>query len=115
MIYEGDNYSGYMRVEKQAKPYHLNNVILGSNHHQIYGVDPDIGEDYNFGKKNSFSSLWRYEVGSHLLEIWDRLSDGNKKKIGIEEGKLLLQSVSNGRLILFYFFFIFFYFFLKKN
>ncbi len=89
-VYEGDRFGGSMRIPTEVRPTDTTN-IMASNHHKVYGFDPDQ-PDRSFGKPISFSSLWRYEVGMNMLEAWSRAG----KSLGIAEAKQLLQTVSHG-------------------
>jgi hypothetical protein len=64
---------------------------MATNHYLTYGVDPDR-PGFFFGKEASFSSLWRYETGMNTLDAWAR----QKKAVGTEEMRRLLQSVAHG-------------------
>lgn len=65
-VYEGDRFGGAMRIPSQVRSFHSQN-IMASNHHKVYGYDPDH-PDLSFGKSVSFSSRWRYETGMNELE-----------------------------------------------
>ncbi|HSW30076.1 MAG TPA: hypothetical protein VLH75_11385 [Longimicrobiales bacterium] len=65
--------------------------IMAANHFMTYGVDPDR-PGFFFGKEAGFSSTWRYEAGMNTLEAWLR----QKKPLGTEEMRRLLQSVAHG-------------------
>jgi len=88
-VYEGDRFGGKMRNPAEVRPVHPHN-IMASNHHRVYGFDSE--QPYlSFGRRVSFSSLWRYEVGMNELEAWAR----QEKTLGIPEAKRLLQIVSH--------------------
>ncbi|MBL7084063.1 MAG: hypothetical protein ISS41_10625 [Candidatus Aminicenantes bacterium] len=89
-VYEGDRSGGAVRIPTQVRPIHPHN-IMASNHHKVYGYNPDQPE-LSFGKSVSFSSHWRYETGMNQLEAWCRTG----KAIGLAEAKRLLQIVSHG-------------------
>lgn len=89
-VYEGDRFGGAMRIPSQVRPFHSQN-IMASNHHKVYGYDPDH-PGLSFGKSVSFSSRWRYETGMNELEAWSRTG----KALGLSEAKRLLQIVSHG-------------------
>jgi uncharacterized protein (DUF2141 family) len=89
-VYEGDRFGGTVRKPAQVRPIHPNN-IMASNHHKVYGYNPD--QTYlSFEKPVSFSSLWRYETGMNELEAWTRTG----KALGLPEAERLLQIVSHG-------------------
>ncbi|EFC41574.1 hypothetical protein NAEGRDRAFT_80691 [Naegleria gruberi] len=72
-VYEGDWKSGMMRVPGQAYPYFVNNSIGASNHNHLYGVESgDRDSMKNFGQGNGFSSMWRYQAASNLIDEWAR-------------------------------------------
>jgi uncharacterized protein (DUF2141 family) len=88
-VYEGDRFGGKMRSPEEVRPV-LPHNIMASNHHKVYGFDPE--QPYlSFGRRVSFSSLWRYEVGMNEMEAWAR----QEKTLGIPEAKRLLQIVSH--------------------
>jgi len=89
-VYEGDRFGGKMRCPEEVRPIHPH-TIMASNHHKVYGFDPDQPQ-LSFGRRVSFSSLWRYEAGMNGMEAWTR----QKKALGIPEAKRLLQIVSHG-------------------
>jgi uncharacterized protein (DUF2141 family) len=89
-VYEGDRFGGKLRCPEEVRPTHPHN-IMASNHHKVYGFDPSQPH-LSFGKRISFSSLWRYEAGMNEMEAWAR----QKKALGIPEAKRLLQIVSHG-------------------
>jgi len=89
-VYEGDRFGGAMRIPTEVRPTDPTN-IMASNHHQVYGFNPDQ-PDRSFGKPISFSSRWRYEVGMNMLEAWSRQG----KPLGMAEAKQLLQTASHG-------------------
>ncbi len=89
-VYEGDRFGGAMRGPTDVRPVAPTN-IMASNHHQVYGVDPDR-PGYYFGKPAYFSSLWRYEAGMNMIEAWTRAG----RPVGTAEMKQLLQTVGHG-------------------
>jgi len=89
-VYEGDRFGGKMRCPGEVRPTHPH-IIMASNHHKVYGFDPDQPQ-LSFGRRVSFSSLWRYEAGMNEMEAWAR----QNKSLGIPEAKKLLQIVSHG-------------------
>jgi hypothetical protein len=89
-VSEGDRFGTAIRLPTEvapACPYD----IMATNHHLVYGVDPDRPGLY-FGKEPSFSSRWRYETGMNTLEAWTR----QRKPLGTTEMRRLLQSVAHG-------------------
>lgn len=89
-VSEGDRFGTAIRLPTDvapACPYD----IMATNHHLVYGVDPDRPGLY-FGKEPSFSSRWRYETGMNTLEAWTR----QRKPLGTTEMRQLLQSVAHG-------------------
>ncbi len=89
-VYEGGRGGGAMRSPVDVRPADPIN-IMASNHHLVYGFDADR-PDHSLGRRVSFSSRWRYEVGMNTLEAWSR----QNKPLGIAEAKKLLQMVSHG-------------------
>ncbi len=89
-VYEGDRFGGAMRTPTEVRPTDPTN-ILASNHHKVYGFNPDQ-PDRSFGKPISFSSRWRYEAVMNMLEAWSRQG----KSLGVAEAKQLLQTVCHG-------------------
>jgi len=89
-VYEGDRFGGVMRNPVDVRPPDPTN-IMASNHHKVYGYDPDR-PGLSFGRPVSFSSRWRYEAGMNALEAWSRVG----KPLGIDDAKKLLQMVSHG-------------------
>lgn len=89
-ILEGDRFGDAMRLVETASP-RIPNVLVASNHHHKYGVDP-AEPGMNFGMQPTFSSQWRYEAGMHKLEGWHRTD----RKIGTAEMRDLLQTVAHG-------------------
>jgi len=89
-VLEGDRFGDAIRRAAEAAP-RVPNVLVCSNHHRKYGVDPQR-PGLVFGKKPSFSSVWRYEAGMHKLESWDRID----RRIGTPEMQELLQAVAHG-------------------
>ncbi len=89
-VFEGDRFGDAIRTAGEVRP-RIPNVLVCSNHHRKYGVDarrPGLV----FGKKPSYSSLWRYEAGMRKLVAWDRVD----RKIGTPEMRELLQAVAHG-------------------
>lgn len=89
-VTEGDRFGTAVRTPGQVPPVSPW-CIMATNHHKLYGADPDRPGTY-FGKRPSFSSLWRYEVGMNTIEAWLRAG----RKIGTAEVVRLLQSVAQG-------------------
>jgi hypothetical protein len=89
-VAEGDRFGNVVRKPGDAAPTHPF-AIMAANHFLSYGVDPDRPGLY-FGKEASFSSLWRYEAGMNTVEAWMR----QKKPLGTEEMRRLLQTVAHG-------------------
>lgn len=89
-VYEGGRAGFAMRTPSDVRPVDMTN-IMASNHHLIYGFDPDRHDD-SLGKPVSFSSRWRYETGMHTLEAWSRQG----KSPGLNEAIRLLQQVAHG-------------------
>jgi len=89
-VSEGDRFGGAIRKPGEVAPAHPFG-IMASNHYLKYGVDarrPGLV----FGAQPGFSSLWRYEAGRNTLEAWIR----QKKPLGTEEMRRLLQTVAHG-------------------
>jgi hypothetical protein len=89
-VLEGDRFGEELRLPGEVAP-RLPQVLLASNHPRRYGVDP-LAPELVFGKRPSFSSLWRYQTGAQKLEAWDRAG----RAIGTAEMKELLQLVAQG-------------------
>jgi hypothetical protein len=89
-VSEGDRFGTDIREPGEVAPVSPFG-IMASNHYLTYGVDPDR-PGLSFGKEASFSSLWRYEAGMNTLAAWAR----QKKPLGTEEMRRLLQSVAQG-------------------
>jgi hypothetical protein len=89
-VSEGDRFGTAVRGPTEVAPVRPYD-IMATNHYLTYGVDPDRPELF-FGKEASFSSLWRYETGRNTLDAWAR----QKKPVGTEEMRRLLQSVAHG-------------------
>jgi len=89
-VYEGGRTGYAMRSPTDVRPV-APTSIMASNHHLVYGFDPDR-PDYSLGRPVSFSSRWRYEAGMHTLEAWVR----QDKSLGLDEAKRLLQQVAHG-------------------
>jgi len=64
---------------------------MASNHHLIYGFNPDR-HNASLGSPVSFSSRWRYETGMHTLEAWSRQGIS----LGLKDAIRLLQQVAHG-------------------
>ena len=89
-VFEGGR-SGYaMRLPGQVRPKNPN-VLMATNHHKIFGYDPDR-PDYSLGVPVYFSSLWRYEAGMQALEAWTRLG----RTLTVKDARRLLQTVAHG-------------------
>ena len=89
-VSEGDRFGTAIRGPTEVAPM-CPYDIMATNHYLTYGVDPDRPGLF-FGKEASFSSLWRYETGRNTLDAWAR----QKKPVGTEEMRRLLQSVAHG-------------------
>ena len=89
-VLEGDRFGHASRLPMQVAP-RLENAILASNHHHVYGADADRPGTY-FGRTPSFSSRWRYEAGRHKLASWVRTG----QKVGTRQMRELLQTVAHG-------------------
>jgi hypothetical protein len=89
-VSEGDRFGTAIREPSDVAPT-LAYDIMATNHFMTYGVDPDRPGLF-FGKEAPFSSLWRYETGMNTLDAWAR----QKKPVGTEEMRRLLQSVAHG-------------------
>lgn len=89
-VFEGDRFGDAIRTAGEVRP-RIPNVLVCSNHHRKYGVGPGQ-PGLVFGRKPSYSSLWRYEAGMHKLEGWHR----SNRKIGTPEMRELLQVVAHG-------------------
>jgi hypothetical protein len=89
-VLEGDRFGEQVRLPGEVAP-RLDELLLASNHPRRYGVDPKEPE-LVFGKRPSFSSLWRYQAGAQKLEAWARTG----RAIGTAEMKELLQLVAQG-------------------
>ena len=89
-VYEGGRTGFDMRSPTDVRPADPTN-IMASNHHLIYGFDPDR-PDHSLGRPVSFSSRWRYETGMHTLEARSRQGKG----LGFDDAKRLLQQVAHG-------------------
>ncbi len=94
-VYEGDWKQGFMRLPGMADPFQLNDAILATNHFNVYGVDPDLGPMYNFGRYQSFSSLWRYTAGNSKVQGYSR-SPITQGRVGVEQLAELLRTVQHG-------------------
>src|SRR5690606_20218262 len=91
-LYEGDFQGGLMRMPGQAIPK-LPSVLVASNHFHIYGVDPDIGPSYNFGKQVYYNTLQRYGSGSDKVLSLSRTAHGQGDEKRIIE---LLRTAAHG-------------------
>jgi len=89
-VYEGGRAGFAMRTPTDVRPVDPTN-IMASNHHLVYGFDPDK-PGYSLGRSVSFSSRWRYETGMHTLEAWSR----KEKSPGRDEAIQLLKQVAHG-------------------
>ena len=89
-VSEGDRFGTAVRGPTEAAPVSPFNV-MATNHYRAYGVHPRHPDLY-FGKRPSFSSLWRYETGMNTLEAWNRQG----KALGTDQMRRLLQSVAHG-------------------
>jgi len=89
-VFEGDRFGDAIRGDGEVRPLDPH-VLVCSNHHRKYGVDPKR-PGLVFDKAPSFSSLWRYEAGMHKLEGWGRIN----RRIGTTEMRELLQTVAHG-------------------
>jgi uncharacterized protein (DUF2141 family) len=89
-VYEGGRAGFALRKPSDVRPVDPNN-IMASNHHLVYGFNPDRPGD-SLGSPVSFSSLWRYEAGMQTLEAWSR----QRKSLGLEEAIRLLEQVAHG-------------------
>ncbi len=87
-IYEGERHGGLMRRPADVRPLDPCD-IMGTNHYRVYGVDPEKGPDFNFGRP---VSCWRYSTGMATLEAWSRTG----RQAGLAEMKQLLQNVARG-------------------
>jgi uncharacterized protein (DUF2141 family) len=89
-VYEGDRFGGRMRLPTEVRP-NAATQIMASNHFRSYGVATRESSKV-FGHTASFSSRWRYEAGSSLVEAWTR----RDHRIGTAEMVRLLQTVAHG-------------------
>lgn len=89
-VVEGDRFGHASRVAGEVAPF-VDQCLLASNHHLVYGADPDR-PGTSFGREPSNSSAWRYEAGRHKLEAWARVG----RNIGTAEMRELLQTVAHG-------------------
>jgi len=89
-VSEGDRFGTAIRLPTDVAPASPCD-IMATNHHLVYGVDPDRAGLY-FGKEPSFSSQWRYETGMNTVEAWTR----QRKPLGTTEMRWLLESVAHG-------------------
>ena len=87
-IYEGERHGGLIRKPADVRPLDRFD-IMGTNHYRVYGVDPEKGPDYNFGRP---VYCWRYQTGMATLEAWSRTG----RQVGLAEMKQLLQNVARG-------------------
>lgn len=94
-IYEGAYQGGLVRIAGQTTDLPGDNVVIATNHFHTYGVDPDIGPRVNFGIPVYFSSLWRYESTSQLLQSWER-NTVIRPVTGRERITKLLQTSAHG-------------------
>jgi uncharacterized protein (DUF2141 family) len=89
-VYEGGRAGFAVRRPPDVRPVDPTN-IMASNHHLVYGFNPDRPID-SLDSPVSFSSRWRYETGMQTLEAWSR----QRKSLGLEEAIRLLQQVAHG-------------------
>jgi len=89
-VFEGGRTGFAMRTPTDVRPKGQTN-IMASNHHLIYGFDPNRPDD-SLGRPVSFSSRWRYETGMHTLEAWSRQG----LSPGLDQAGRLLQQVAHG-------------------
>ncbi|MCA8963614.1 MAG: hypothetical protein KDC48_01935 [Planctomycetes bacterium] len=89
-ILEGDRFGHASRLPGAVSP-RLAGAVMASNHHLVYGADPDR-PGTSFGRQPSPSSAWRYEAGQHKLQAWARTG----RAIGTAEMRELLQTVAHG-------------------
>jgi len=89
-VYEGGRSGFVLRSPSEVRPVDPN-TIMASNHHLVYGYDPER-PGKSLGRPISFSSLWRYETGMNTLEAWSRQG----LSLGRDEAIRLLQQVSHG-------------------
>jgi hypothetical protein len=89
-IYEGGRSGFALRMPSDVRPLDPDS-IMASNHHLVYGFDPDRPGD-SLGSPVSFSSRWRYETGMQTIEAWSR----QEKTLGLEEAIRLLEQVAQG-------------------
>ncbi|KAF0973497.1 hypothetical protein FDP41_008201 [Naegleria fowleri] len=116
-VYESDWKGGMMRLPQQAFPLFVKSAIGASNHNHLYGVESgDRDSTYNFGIRNGFSSMWRYQVTSNLIDIWARnvyhkVQDPNfcnsqMKEIlrraahGQTEHSIMFRPLNNGKILI---------------
>ena len=90
-VYEGDRNGGVMRLPTNVPPIDPEN-IMASNHHKIYGCEPDK-PDFCFGKKVTGSTLKRYNDGLKLLE---ELTVLQKYNFGLAQAIQCLQTAAHG-------------------
>jgi len=90
MVYEGDRVSGVFRLPGKVPPL-TQQGIMATNHFLELGVDP-LEPLNNFGSEVYFSSLWRYEAGRRLVDVYTHYS----QPVGTTEMKRLLQTVTHG-------------------
>jgi uncharacterized protein (DUF2141 family) len=89
-VYEGGRAGFAMRRPSDVQPLDPTN-IMASNHHLLYGFNPDRPND-SLGRPVSFSSRWRYEAGMQTLKAWSR----QRRSLGLDEAIRLLQQVAHG-------------------
>jgi hypothetical protein len=89
-VYEGGRSGFAVRKPSDVRPVDPDN-IMASNHHLVYGFDPERPAD-SLGSRISFSSRWRYETGMQTLEAWSR----QHKSLGLAEAIRLLEQVAQG-------------------
>jgi len=89
-VYEGGRSGFALRSPSEVRPLDPN-TIMASNHHLVYGYDPERPGE-SLGRPISFSSLCRYETGMNTLEAWSRQGHS----LGRDEAIRLLQQVAHG-------------------
>jgi hypothetical protein len=89
-VSEGDRFGTAVREPTEVAPHSPLN-IMATNHHLIYGGNPD-SPGSSFDRLPSFSSRWRYEAGKNALEAWARQG----RPLGTGEMKRLLQMAAHG-------------------
>jgi hypothetical protein len=90
MVYEGDRVEGRFRLPGLVPPQDKHS-IMATNHFLSLGYDAQRPLE-NFGEQVYFSSLWRYEAGRRLVDVYSHYSQG----VGMAEMQRLLQTVTHG-------------------